>query len=156
MAGKTFRLHFYLFQVLKNEPIIYEFHAILWLILNQWFSADILDMKHSHCSHVQQVSCICILFTVVRISKKFIDATQFCTVCFNKHHTLQLLYVSQKLQWKQPLVDKQPTVTYHFYCLSSDDWQCSNGLCIPEKWYCDGDIDCPDESDEKNCKSKNL
>ena len=29
-------------------------------------------------------------------------------------------------------------------------WQfaCSSGQCIPSKWYCDGEVDCDDKSDE--------
>ncbi|KAB7498743.1 Very low-density lipoprotein receptor, partial [Armadillidium nasatum] len=28
---------------------------------------------------------------------------------------------------------------------------CSNGICLPEKWFCDGDKDCPWGEDEQNC-----
>ena len=30
--------------------------------------------------------------------------------------------------------------------------QCSPRLCIPESWVCDSQPDCPDESDEKQCR----
>ncbi|ENN83472.1 hypothetical protein YQE_00170, partial [Dendroctonus ponderosae] len=32
-----------------------------------------------------------------------------------------------------------------------DQFQCSNGLCVPKTWICDNDNDCRDFSDELNC-----
>ncbi|XP_017897256.1 PREDICTED: very low-density lipoprotein receptor-like [Capra hircus] len=37
-------------------------------------------------------------------------------------------------------------------CLSGQ-WQCRNGLCIPDSWRCDGVDHCGDASDEQGCAS---
>ncbi|XP_064480201.1 uncharacterized protein LOC135393832 isoform X2 [Ornithodoros turicata] len=46
-------------------------------------------------------------------------------------------------------------VTFHCVddseCLH-DEWQCSNGLCIPEQRRCDGHFNCYDMTDEYNCE----
>lgn len=41
-------------------------------------------------------------------------------------------------------------------CNDEDEFRCSDGSCIPEKYKCDGDQDCIDESDELNCHSKSF
>ncbi|KAJ1066726.1 hypothetical protein K5549_006278 [Capra hircus] len=38
------------------------------------------------------------------------------------------------------------------HCLSGQ-WQCRNGLCIPDSWRCDGVDHCGDASDEQGCAS---
>ena len=40
-------------------------------------------------------------------------------------------------------------------CLN-DEFTCNNGQCIPIKWKCDKIGDCPDSSDEDDCKMVNL
>jgi len=54
---------------------------------------------------------------------------------------------------------KRRTKYEHFkhVCVACrDDWfKCANsGRCIPARWICDGDNDCSDMSDERNCNSK--
>ena len=39
---------------------------------------------------------------------------------------------------------------------SPSDYQCNNGMCIPQGWLCDGANDCPSGEDEFNCYSSDA
>lgn len=39
-------------------------------------------------------------------------------------------------------------------CVGNETFACNDGRCIPRSWRCDGDIDCKNEEDEKNCTSE--
>lgn len=41
-------------------------------------------------------------------------------------------------------------------CVGNETFACNDGRCIPRSWRCDGDIDCKNEEDEKNCTSKSF
>ena len=36
-------------------------------------------------------------------------------------------------------------------CNAKDAFQCEKGVCIPQSWKCDGDYDCLNKADEKDC-----
>lgn len=38
----------------------------------------------------------------------------------------------------------------------SGEFMCDSGLCINAGWHCDGDADCDDQSDERNCSEWGL
>ena len=50
----------------------------------------------------------------------------------------------------QFVIISQLTNTFLQSC-TSDQWQCHNKLCVSSLWRCDGDNDCGDNSDERDC-----
>ena len=44
----------------------------------------------------------------------------------------------------------------HCIDCSAEDFQCSNGQCIPSCKHCDGILDCYDQSDEFQCSKSSV
>ncbi|CAM1301835.1 SORL1 (predicted), partial [Pycnogonum litorale] len=49
--------------------------------------------------------------------------------------------------------NRNGTCSPHSLTCSPGQKQCDNDLCIPSKWWCDGDNDCGDFSDEAHCRT---
>ena len=46
------------------------------------------------------------------------------------------------------------TCTFLFLGCSTSENECDNGLCVTSTLFCNGQDDCGDESDEKNCQGE--
>ena len=52
----------------------------------------------------------------------------------------------------------------YYFCLiillapqcSNDQFKCDDLKCIPKEWFCDGESDCFDSSDEKQCSKLSI
>lgn len=53
------------------------------------------------------------------------------------------------MDWLETEVCHVPSAS-HQPCRSGE-FMCDSGLCINAGWRCDGDADCDDQSDERNC-----
>ena len=38
-------------------------------------------------------------------------------------------------------------------CDDKNEFTCKNGECIDNRYRCDGEVDCEDDSDEHNCRT---
>lgn len=54
---------------------------------------------------------------------------------------------SKKILWDSCLI-----ASLDMRKCSDKEFRCSDGSCIAEHWYCDGDTDCKDGSDEESCR----
>lgn len=46
-------------------------------------------------------------------------------------------------------------LTVEFQC-EDNQFRCTDGLCIPASWQCDGDKDCSDYTDELDCIGESM
>ncbi|XP_075744890.1 terribly reduced optic lobes isoform X30 [Rhipicephalus microplus] len=56
----------------------------------------------------------------------------------------------------QPYTPPTPKLERPLGACKHDEATCQNGKCVPRKYVCDGDYDCDDGSDEKNCAQPSL
>lgn len=69
--------------------------------------------------------------------------------CQDKKQCISEAYVCNKKFDCWDKSDEEAGCKVHINC---DSFQCTNGHCVPLEWQCDGDDDCGDNSDEKDCR----
>jgi len=65
-------------------------------------------------------------------------------------HLVLLVTAVARPGWAGATPAEDPTVC------NTAQFECSNGLCIPESWTCDGEADCRDGTDELGCSAEQL
>lgn len=56
-----------------------------------------------------------------------------------------------KLFYKCMVLSIKCKIVTEFPPCNSGQFRCTNAICIPTRWRCDGHADCTDHSDEVNC-----
>lgn len=67
----------------------------------------------------------------------------------------QMSYVFERYLYEYGPIIKSNLITEYPEC-TDEQFQCGNKKCIPLAWQCNGEINCEDGSDEKQCENSKL